>query len=67
MPISDPDGEGVEEDEDYRQHMKRILKKRLRLQPVCLNVSGTLEPETLRPSASRSTSPTVLSYARYPA
>ena len=44
----DPDGEGVEEDEDYRQHMKRILKKRLRLQPVCLNVSGTLEPETLK-------------------
>ncbi|OUP08633.1 polyphosphate kinase 1 [Collinsella sp. An2] len=44
----DPDGEGVEEEEDYRLHMKRILKKRLRLQPVCLNVSGSLEPSTLK-------------------
>ena len=44
----DPDGEGVEEDEDYRLHMKRILKKRLRLQPVVLNVSGSLEPETVK-------------------
>ncbi len=44
----DPDGEGVEEEEDYRQHMKKILKKRLRLQPVCLNVCGTLEPDTLK-------------------
>lgn len=44
----DPDGEGVEEDEDYRQHMKRILKKRLRLQPVVLAVSGSLEKPTLK-------------------
>ena len=44
----DPDGEGVEEEEDYRQHMKRILKKRLRLQPVVLAVSGTLEKATLK-------------------
>ncbi len=44
----DPDGEGVEEEEDYRLHMKRILKKRLRLQPVCLNVSGTLDPSTIK-------------------
>ena len=44
----DPDGEGVEEDEDYRQHMKRILKKRLRLQPVVLAVSGSLEKATLK-------------------
>lgn len=44
----DPDGEGVEEEEDYRQHMKKILKKRLRLQPVCLNVSGSLEASTLK-------------------
>lgn len=44
----DPDGEGVEEEEDYRQHMKRILKKRLRLQPVVLAVSGSLEKETLK-------------------
>ena len=42
----DPDGEGVEEDEDYRMHMKRILKKRLRLQPVALSVSGDLAPST---------------------
>ena len=44
----DPDGEGVEEDEDYRMHMKRILKKRLRLQPVALSVSGNLAPATLK-------------------
>ena len=44
----DPDGEGVEEDEDYRMHMKRILKKRLRLQPVALSVSGDLAPTTLK-------------------
>lgn len=44
----DPDGEGVEEEEDYRQHMKRILKKRLRLQPVVLAVSGSLETATLK-------------------
>ena len=44
----DPDGEGVEEEEDYRQHMKRILKKRLRLQPVVLAVSGSLEKPTLK-------------------
>ena len=43
-----PDGEGVEEDEDYRLHMKRILKKRLRLQPVALSVSGNLAPATLK-------------------
>lgn len=44
----DPDGEGVEEDEDYRQHMKRILKKRLRLQPVCLAVRGDLDKGSLK-------------------
>ena len=44
----DPDGEGVEGEEDYRQHMKRILKKRLRLQPVVLAVSGSLEKATLK-------------------
>ena len=44
----DPDGEGVEEDEDYRQHMKKILKKRLRLQPVALQVQGALEAPTLK-------------------
>ena len=44
----DPDGEGVEEEEDYRQHMKRILKKRLRLQPVVLAVSGSLVKQTLK-------------------
>ena len=44
----DPDGEGVEEEEDYRQHMKRILKKRLRLKPVVLAVSGSLEKRTVK-------------------
>ena len=44
----DPDGEGVEEEEDYRQHMKKILKKRLRLQPVALQVQGSLEASTIK-------------------
>jgi polyphosphate kinase len=38
----DPDGEGVEEEEDYRLHMKKVLKKRMRLQPIRLEVEGTL-------------------------
>ncbi len=41
----DPDGEGVEEDEDYRQHMKSILRERLRLQAVRLEIDGSLDPE----------------------
>ena len=44
----DPDGEGVEEDEDYRQHMKKVLKKRLRLQPVVLAVHGDLDKAALK-------------------
>ena len=39
----DPDGEGVEEEEDYRQHMKKVLKMRQRLQPVRLEVQGGLD------------------------
>lgn len=42
----DPDGEGVEEEEDYRLHMKKILKKRLRLKPVRLVVNGELTKAT---------------------
>lgn len=38
----DPDGEGVEEEEDYRQHMKKVLKLRQRLQPVRLEIQGKL-------------------------
>ncbi|MCC6102408.1 MAG: polyphosphate kinase 1 [Atopobiaceae bacterium] len=41
----DPDGEGVGEEEDYRQHMKRVLKLRQRLQPVRLEVQGALPKE----------------------
>ena len=44
----DPDGEGVAEEEDYRQHMKKVLKKRLRLQPVYLAVRGNLSHATLK-------------------
>ena len=44
----DPDGEGVEEDEDYRQHMKKILKKRLRLQPVFLAIHGKLPKDATK-------------------
>ena len=39
----DPDDEGVEEEEDYRQHMKKVLKMRQRLQPVRLEVQGDLD------------------------
>ena len=39
----DPDDEGVEEEEDYRQHMKKVLKMRQRLQPVRLEVQGELD------------------------
>ena len=42
----DPDGEGVEEEEDYRQHMKKVLKLRSRLQPVRMELEGDL-PEDL--------------------
>ena len=42
----DPDGEGVEEEEDYRQHMMKVLKRRQRLQPVRLEMTGQL-PENL--------------------
>ena len=42
----DPDGEGVEEEEDYRQHMKKVLKLRSRLQPVRMELQGDL-PEDL--------------------
>ena len=38
----DPDGEGVEEEEDYRQHMKKVLKLRQRLQPIRLEIEGKL-------------------------
>ena len=40
----DPDGEGVEEEEDYRQHMKKVLRRRMRLEPIRLEVSGELDP-----------------------
>ena len=41
----DPDGEGVEEEEDYRQHMKSILRERMRLQAVRLEIDGKLDGE----------------------
>ncbi len=41
----DPDGEGVEEEEDYRQHMKKVLKRRSRLQPVRLELTGSLDED----------------------
>ncbi|MDJ1122016.1 polyphosphate kinase 1 [Olsenella sp. YH-ols2217] len=40
----DPDGEGVEEEEDYREHMKKILKRRMRLEPVRVELEGSLGP-----------------------
>lgn len=44
----DPDGEGVEEEEDYRQHMKKVLKKRQRLQPIRLEIRGSLDEDLER-------------------
>ncbi len=41
----DPDDEGVEEEEDYRQHMKKVLKMRQRLQPVRLEIQDALNDE----------------------
>ena len=41
----DPDGEGVEEEEDYREHMKKVLKRRARLQPVRMELEGELDPD----------------------
>ncbi|WP_321970942.1 polyphosphate kinase 1 [Paratractidigestivibacter sp.] len=41
----DPDGEGVAEEEDYRQHMKKVLKMRQRLQPVRLEIMGSIDPK----------------------
>ena len=40
----DPDGGSVE-DEDYRQHMKAVLKRRMRLQPVRLEIDRPLDKE----------------------
>ena len=39
----DPDDEGVEEEEEYRQHMKKVLKMRQRLQPVRLEIQGGID------------------------
>lgn len=44
----DPDGDGIAEDSDYRAHMKKVLKKRLRLQAVRLEVEGALDADLER-------------------
>jgi polyphosphate kinase len=38
----------IEDDEDYRQYMKKILKRRNRLSPIRLETSEQLPPEALR-------------------
>lgn len=43
----DPDGEGVEEEEDYRDHMKRLIKRRARMHPVRLEIVGTMDEKLL--------------------
>lgn len=43
-----PDNEIFDEDGDYRQHMKRVLKKRLRLQPVRLEVEGSFPEKHIK-------------------
>lgn len=42
----DTDAGDIDEDIDYRQHMKQILKERLRLAPVRLEMKGELQGET---------------------
>ena len=41
----DTDAGLLDEDTDYRQHMKKILKKRLRLSPVRLEIQGDMSDE----------------------
>ena len=41
----DTDAGLLDEDTDYRQHMKKILKKRLRLSPVRLEIQGEMSDE----------------------
>lgn len=43
----DPDGEGVEEEEDYRDHMKRLIKRRARMHPVRLEINGAMDEQFL--------------------
>ncbi|MBE6479249.1 MAG: polyphosphate kinase 1 [Olsenella sp.] len=43
----DPDGEGVEEEEDYRKHMKKVLRRRQHLQPIRLEVQGEVSDKHL--------------------
>lgn len=43
----DTDARELDEDDDYRQHMKKILKKRQRLAPVRLEVQGHLKKKAL--------------------
>ncbi len=42
-----PEDEDSEAEDDFRQHMKRVLKKRARLAPVRLEYQGELAPGTL--------------------
>ena len=42
----DTDAGLLDEDTDYRQHMKKILKKRLRLSPVRLEIQGAMSEES---------------------
>ena len=42
-----PEDEDQEESEDFRQHMKKALKKRARLSPVRLELQGELEEHAL--------------------
>lgn len=44
----DPDSDEMDREDDYRQHMKKILKKRERLSPVRLEIQGELPPAAVR-------------------
>ena len=44
----DPDGEGVEEEEDYRKHMRKVLRRRQHLQPIRLEIQGEVPSEHLK-------------------
>ena len=50
LPLEDEDNEA---EEDFRAHMKKLLKKRARLSPVRLELQGVLDADTLAHLKSR--------------
>ncbi|MDD7384709.1 MAG: polyphosphate kinase 1 [Actinomycetaceae bacterium] len=44
----DPDDVFDDDDDDYRSHMKKVLKKRLRLAPVRLELQDNFDPDLIK-------------------